>query len=774
MASLFERWRPRSLGGKLLLPITSLMLVSLLVTTMAFVVGTAFTRNQLLAQQIAADSTRVAEAMTARAETLSTAATLLAQDPQVIEAVQQESEEALSTLNSRAVIVRDRFELDLIQIYDREGQARSNLLLSSLYRESSLLDETVTEQPSVHVVDERLLLLVRAPVSGGAGTILAGIDLETELNRQVSKYRLPSDLALSYQGVRIGTREEIPFDNSGGYHGDLYSLRTTISLGSTTVDLALARPIGDVVQIATTGLSIMVGSTLITTLLLISLSVLITQSITRPVHSLSAAAVAVARGDLKQSVDIPDQRRLFSVSHDDEIGQLAQAFNDMVTDLRSLYTNLEERVGARTHELATAAEIARTISVSLDLETVLQTSVRLIQERLGYEFVSIFLIEQGSGVAVFQEGTGQVGRMLKEEGFQIAIGSKSLISLAADTHGPRFVQDVGAIELYLGHTLLPDTRSEAAIPLLVGKAVVGVLDVQSAQPNVFSRDSINLLLALGDQIAIGLHNARLYTRQREEAEHLAEVDRLKTQFLANISHELRTPLNSIIGFSTVLLRGMSGPLTDAQAQDLVAIRDAGARLLDLIDNVLDISRINAGKLQLSLAQVDLDDLLREALRTATVLVEEKPVTLHVQLAPDLPPIRADRRRVWQVVLNLLSNAAKFTSKGQITLQAWVTKGLNPHTQQVEPMVAVSVRDTGIGIPRDQHVNIFREFTQVDDSDGRRFGGAGLGLPIAKQLVEMHGGRLWVESKIGKGSTFTFILPVNQRVVEEELMAAEIQ
>ncbi len=734
------------------------MLASLLVTTLVFVAGTALTRDQLLAQQVAADAERVAEAMSARVEALSTAAQLLGNDPSVVEAIQENSEAALLTLNARALVVRDRFGLDLIQIYDRQGQARANLLVASLYRESWLLDQIVPEQVAVWAADDRLLLLYAVPIANSGGTVLVGIDLETELIRLVSEYHLPSDLALIYGETRIASREELRLDPQSD--SGLYLYRLPLELGSTPVEIVLARSIDDIRQVTTTGLLVTVGSTLITTLLLIALSAVVTRSITQPIHQLSLAAVAVAGGDLRQSVQMPERYRPFGVSQDDEIGQLIRAFNSMVADLHSLYTDLGARVEARTHELSTAAEIARAISSSLDLETVLQTSVRLIQERLRFDFVSIFLVEPGSGVAVFRAGTGPAGQMLKEQGFQIVIGSKSLVSLAADTHSPRFVQDVKDVAVYLAHSLLPETRAEAAIPLIVGKSLIGVLDIQSTQPNAFPRPLTSLLMALGDQIATGIHNAQAYARQRDEAAYLAEVDRLKSQFLANMSHELHTPLNTIIGFSRALIRGMDGSLTADQAQELTAIHNAGLQLLTLINNILDISQLNAGMLTLQRQAVDLGGVLRSALEESAHLAQGKALSFHANIAADLPAIWADEQRIYQVVMNLLENAIQFTNRGQITVQAQVVEGLNLHTERVEPLVEVSVSDTGIGIPVEKQVDIFREFTQVDDPNSRRVGGAGLGLPIAKKLVELHGGRMWVESAVGRGSKFTFVLPLN--------------
>jgi two-component system sensor histidine kinase/response regulator len=248
-----------------------------------------------------------------------------------------------------------------------------------------------------------------------------------------------------------------------------------------------------------------------------------------------------------------------------------------------------------------------------------------------------------------------------------------------------------------------------------------------------------------------------------------EADRLKGQFLAAVSHELRTPLNAIIGFSTVMLDEIDGPVTPLQREDLKIINRNGRFLLHLIDDLLDLARIEAGKIELELAPVDVRALIVEVTETVQGLLHNRPITLNLSLPERLPYAYADAARIRQVLLNLLSNAVKFTKQGSISISARCvaapdtqpgTKGAGAvivrNGQRLHPYIAVSVRDTGVGIASEDLARIFEAFHQVRSGDRQR--GSGLGLAISRRLIEAHGGRIWAESEPGKGSVFTFILP----------------
>ena len=290
----------------------------------------------------------------------------------------------------------------------------------------------------------------------------------------------------------------------------------------------------------------------------------------------------------------------------------------------------------------------------------------------------------------------------------------------------------------------------AFAPMVIRGQPLGLLALgrPPGHPSI-DEGEVEFLRIIAANLSVAWENARLYQEAVETAERLKEVDRLKSQFLANMSHELRTPLNSIIGFSRVILKGIDGPITEQQRQDLEAIFNSGQHLLGLINDILDISKIEAGKMELVFEPTDLQEIIRGVMSTAIALVKDKPIELQQSVPADLPTVIADGRRVRQVLLNLVSNAAKFTDQGFIRVEAKV-EGDD---------VVISVSDSGIGIPPEKLPHIFEAFTQVDASPSRKYGGTGLGLTISKSFIELHGGRIWVESELGKGSTFTFTLPI---------------
>ena len=294
-------------------------------------------------------------------------------------------------------------------------------------------------------------------------------------------------------------------------------------------------------------------------------------------------------------------------------------------------------------------------------------------------------------------------------------------------------------------------------PLMVRGEAVGHLAVAGSK-NISQQDA-QMAAAIAAQASIHLETLRLSEELQKRAKELEELDRLKSAFLANMSHELRTPLNSILGFTDVMLEGLDGDLTEYMDNDLRLIQKNGQHLLHLINDVLDMAKIESGKMNLNPEKFKVHDVLDEVTSITSTLASEKNLSLFIEEDSDQEiEIFADNTRLRQVMINLVNNSIKFTEKGKVALRASQLDGAR---------VLITVRDTGIGIPPEKLEAVFQEFTQVDTSTTRKAGGTGLGLPISRRLVEMHGGRLWVESTgvSGEGSTFFVELPLEARITE---------
>lgn len=258
-----------------------------------------------------------------------------------------------------------------------------------------------------------------------------------------------------------------------------------------------------------------------------------------------------------------------------------------------------------------------------------------------------------------------------------------------------------------------------------------------------------------DSPSEALNRELTLTKQKlaQAQKQLHEAERLQSEFLATVSHELRTPLNSILGFAKLLLNQTVGPLNKIQYTDISFIYDGAQHLLSLVNDILDLSKINAGKIRLDMEWLTVEEIIVGVMASTYILIEGKPIDLKEEIEPGLPKIYVDRGRIRQVVINLLSNAAKFTDTGSIMLS------INQLHQDDETFICFSVADTGIGIAEKDVDKVFEAFRQIDSSDGRRAEGTGLGMPISRRLVELHGGNLWLQSKVGQGSTFYFTIPL---------------
>jgi signal transduction histidine kinase len=306
----------------------------------------------------------------------------------------------------------------------------------------------------------------------------------------------------------------------------------------------------------------------------------------------------------------------------------------------------------------------------------------------------------------------------------------------------------------LGSAELGGFRSVLGVPLLREGVSIGVLGLTRSEPRSFTDKQIELLTTFADQAVIAIENVRLFGEIQDKSRQLAEASQHKSQFLANMSHELRTPLNAILGYTELILDSVYGDTPDKMREVLDRIQRNGRHLLGLINDVLDLSKIEAGQLNLSLADYSLKDVVQNVYTAVEALAKKKQIALKVEVSPHLPAARGDERKLTQVLLNLVGNAIKFTDSGEVAIKAFAGNG----------SFTVAVRDTGPGIAQAGQAKIFEEFQQADSSITKKKGGTGLGLAIAKRIVELHGGRIWVESSPGQGSTFSFTLPTK---VEEQ-------
>jgi two-component system, NtrC family, sensor kinase len=427
-----------------------------------------------------------------------------------------------------------------------------------------------------------------------------------------------------------------------------------------------------------------------------------------------------------------------------------------------LFKELEARTQDLTRsvgELTALGEVGHALSSTLDLETVLQTIVERANELAGTAGCTIWeyngahahfrlrashyaderdaVLLQASGRAtVVPRGQGVTTRVMeRREPVQI-----SDITTARDYESP-----IRGPLIEAGH------RALLGVPLVSEDEVIGVLAVTSKTPGEFEPEIVRLLTTFATQSALAIQNARLFLEIEDKSRQLEVASQHKSEFLANMSHELRTPLNAIIGFSEVLSERMFGELNEKQEEYLKDIYASGTHLLSLINDILDLSKIEAGRMELELTDFDLPQAIENALTLVRERAGRRGIALAHTMDERLGEIRGDERKIKQVLLNLLSNAIKFTSEGgKIEVRAALKDG----------SAEVSVSDTGVGIAPEDQERVFEEFRQVGTAE-KKAEGTGLGLTLCRKFVELHGGRIWVKSELGVGSTFTFTIPVRR-------------
>jgi signal transduction histidine kinase len=485
-------------------------------------------------------------------------------------------------------------------------------------------------------------------------------------------------------------------------------------------------------------------------------SVFLAGKIVRPIQALQEGAGRIGAGALDHRIEI---------SSGDELEALAESFNRMAAHLQEAYGNLEHKVEARTRELAKAVEelralgeVTQALSSTLDLETVLNTIVSHANQLAGTDACTVYEYDERT-----EEFFVRATQNLHEDVVAVAKRTpirrgEGAVGRMAVTREPIQIADIGEAGAYQGPLrdvlLRTGSRALLAIPLLHENHLIGGLTVNKKTPGAFSPDVIELLTTFATQSALAIQNARLYRELEDKSRQLEIASHHKSDFLANVSHELRTPLNAILGFNEMILGEIYGDVPDDIRVPLTDIQNSGKHLLGLINNVLDLSKIEAGRMELALADYSVQDTVESVRASLTSLAAQKGLTLTGSVPTDIPLVHGDGGRITQCLLNLAGNALKFSREGGVAISV----------ELLGDVLQFRVVDTGIGIAPDRLDAVFGEFRQSDATIASEFGGTGLGLSITKKFVELHGGRIWVESELGKGSIFFFTIPLRLEAV----------
>jgi signal transduction histidine kinase len=424
---------------------------------------------------------------------------------------------------------------------------------------------------------------------------------------------------------------------------------------------------------------------------------------------------------------------------------------------------LFQELEARTRELAQSVgelralgAVSQAVSSTLDLETVLGTIASHAVQLSGTDSGVIYEFDETNqefNLRASHRMEAEVVEILRAAPIRLGEGATGR---AATMRAPVQVSDITSEQDFTRGRARPvlvrlGYRSLLAVPLLREHQTMGALTVWRRQTGEFRPEVVNLLQTFATQSALAIQNARLFREIEDKSRQIEAANRHKSEFLANMSHELRTPLNAIIGFSEVLGERMFGELNEKQAEYTEDILSSGRHLLSLINEILDLSKVEAGRMELEVAAFDLPLAIDNARTFVRERATKHGINLDLNVDERLGDFTGDERKIKQILLNLLSNAVKFTPEGgRIGITA----------RQADGSVEISVSDTGIGIAPEDQAKIFEEFRQVGGDYAHKKEGTGLGLTLAKKFVELHGGRIWVESEVGKGSTFTFTLPID--------------
>jgi signal transduction histidine kinase len=468
-----------------------------------------------------------------------------------------------------------------------------------------------------------------------------------------------------------------------------------------------------------------------------------------PIQALRAGAARIGAGDLSQRI---------SIKTGDELEALANQFNDMAARLEESYSDLEQKVEVRTEELAQSVEelkalgeVGQAINSTLDVKTVLATVVSRAVQISGTDAGAIYVFEESTQEFKLAATFGMSQQMIDDiSSRHLNLNDTNIGPAAQGRHSVQVadLQDQPATPLNL-MILEAGYRALLVVPLLRHDDIIGALVVRRREPGAFPESTVKLLETFASQSVLAIQNARLFHEIEEKGRQLEVASQHKSQFLANMSHELRTPLHAVLSYTEMIINNFYGEPVEKMRVALTRVQNNGRHLLGLINDVLDLSKIEAGQLTLTLSEYSLRSVVLSVYSAVEPLALAKKLAFTVDTPADLPVGRGDDRRLSQVLLNLVGNAIKFTDSGSVSIESRVLDGT----------FTIAIRDTGPGIAEADQEKIFDEFKQADGSATKKKGGTGLGLAITKRIVEMHGGRVFVESRLGEGATFCVTIPV---------------
>ena len=742
---------------------------NVLVSVLALVVIVAvaiYESNQLILSQFADESGILADValneITDQTVLATNAASLVASLPTTRELTEQGDVEGLTNF---LLVVKARIGVGDMSVGDNNGRiiAAAQERTSETFQPELVTLAQAQVQQSAVLFDEpqglviRAIYVIRNANQDPIGMMEAGNVLGSDFLKSI-KTRSDADLALIWNGqVRASTVDfgENPMfpsiaevdaqqgdvliqnvtANNTNYYGIFRVLRSSRQNPGL---LAVLVPTASVDQAQRTliGVLVLLGLGLVGIVTLLAYRT--ARSITEPLGNLAAAAQRIEAGDLAARV------RQVSAH---EIGTLERAFDTMAA---SLYER-ERAQREYLDEVRAVNEVADAVVGVTDAERIFARSLDRMVSLLNADGGAIVIREDPPGAP-----PGSGGRLSAPATLGIAPETAATLAMRVLVRS-----EADADRIRLSAVSAGDLRFVAHVPLSARGRTIGLLSAYFHDQRELTDTQARALRTIARLVSVANENADLVGELRVNNLQLERANRLKSEFLASVSHELRTPMNAIIGYTKLMLDGLDGEMTAQQQTDLFRVAQAADNLLGLINGLLDLAKIEAGKMELNVEEVNITEVTDEALELVRPHADEKGLQVRALIPQGLPNVWADRARVRQVLANMLANAVKFTERGTVSVGATAAEG----------WVTVSVSDTGVGISPEAQAYVFDEFRQADSSTTRRYGGTGLGLAISKRLVTLHGGRIWVDSEIGRGSSFHFTLPIRVRAGGEPALVA---